>query len=58
MQTMFKKCPFKENGKLLKLFLSDLWASKFATGVWYPAEQNPARYKTPQNKILQGIRPH
>jgi hypothetical protein len=30
----------------------------FASGVWYPAEQNSVGYQTPQNKILGGMRPH
>jgi hypothetical protein len=46
MQTIFKKCPFTENGKLAKLFhliLRDL--------------NLPVRSDTPQNEILRGIRP-
>ncbi len=45
-QTIFKKCPFKENGKLSKLFRL------------VPRGLNlPAGSDTPQNKILRGIRP-
>ncbi len=46
MQTIFEKCPFKENGKLSKLFCLVL------RGLILPAGSD-----TPQNKILQGIRP-
>ncbi len=46
MQTIFKKCPFKENGKLLKLFCLILWGLN-----------SPVGSDTPQNKILRGIRP-
>jgi hypothetical protein len=42
----FEKCPFKKNGKLSKLFQLVPW------GLNLPAESD-----TPQNKILQGIRP-
>jgi hypothetical protein len=46
MQTIFKKCPFKENGKLLKLFCL------------IPRGPNlPVGSDTPQKKILRGIRP-
>jgi hypothetical protein len=46
MQMIFEKSPFKENGKLSKLFCL------------IPRGLNlPARSDTPQNKILWGIRP-
>jgi hypothetical protein len=46
MQPIFKNCPFKENGKLSKLF------RLVRRGLNLPAGSD-----TPQNKILQGIRP-
>jgi hypothetical protein len=46
MQTIFEKCPFKENGKLLKLFCLTLRGLNLSVGS-----------DTPQNKILKGIRP-
>jgi hypothetical protein len=46
MQTIFEKCPFKENGKLSKLFCLVLRGLIL-----------PAGCETPQNKILRGIRP-
>jgi hypothetical protein len=46
MQTIFKKCPFKENGKLLKLFCLILRGLNLPVGS-----------DTPQNKILRSIRP-
>ncbi len=46
MQTTFNKCPFKENGKLLKLFYLILRGLNLPVGS-----------DTPQNKILPGIRP-
>jgi hypothetical protein len=46
MQTIFEKCPFKENGKLSKLFRLVLWSLSL-----------PAGSDTPQNNILLGIRP-
>jgi hypothetical protein len=46
MQMIFEKCPFKENGKLSKLFRLVLWGLNL-----------PAGPDTPQNKILRGIRP-
>ncbi len=46
MQTIFEKCPFKENGKLSKLFRLVLQGFNL-----------PAGPDTPQNKILLGIRP-
>jgi hypothetical protein len=46
MQTIFKKCPFKENGKLSKLFRLVLRGLNLPEGS-----------DTPQNKILRGIRP-
>jgi hypothetical protein len=46
MQTIFKKWPFKENGKLSKLFRLVLWGLNF-----------PAGYQTPQNQVLRDIRP-
>jgi hypothetical protein len=46
MQTIFEKCPFKENGKLLKLFCLILRGLNLPVG-----------FDTPQNKILRGIRP-
>ncbi len=46
MQTIFEKCPFKENGKLSKLFRLILRGLNV-----------PVRSDTPQNKILRGIRP-
>jgi hypothetical protein len=46
MQTIFEKCPFKENAKLSKLFCL------------VPRGLNlPAGSDTPQNNILRGIRP-
>ncbi len=45
MQTIFEKCPFKENGKLSKLFRLVLRGLNL-----------PAGSDTPQNKILRGIR--
>jgi hypothetical protein len=45
MQTIFEKCPFKENGKLLKLFCLILRGLNLPVGS-----------DTPQNKILRGIR--
>jgi hypothetical protein len=45
-QMIFEKCPFKENGKLSKLFRQVLRGLNL-----------PAGSDTPQNKILQGIRP-
>ncbi len=47
MQTVFVKCPFKENGKLLKFFCLILRGLNLPVGS-----------DTPQNKILRGIRPH
>jgi hypothetical protein len=47
MQTIFEKCPFKENGKLSKLFHLILRGLNL-----------PAGSDTPQIKILRGIRPH
>jgi hypothetical protein len=58
MQTLFKKCPFKENGKLSKLFRLVPLGLNLPAGSDTPAEKNPAGYQTPQNKILRGIRPH
>ena len=46
MQTIFEKCPFKENGKLSKLFHLILRGPNLPVGS-----------DTPQNKILRGIRP-
>ncbi len=46
MQTIFKKCPFKENGKLSKLFRLVLRGLNLPMGS-----------DTLQNKILRGIRP-
>jgi hypothetical protein len=46
MQMIFEKCPFKENGKLSKLFCLVLRGLNL-----------PAGSDTPQNKILWGIRP-
>jgi hypothetical protein len=46
MQPIFEKCPFKENGKLSKLFRLVLRGLNL-----------PAGSDTPQNKILWGIRP-
>jgi hypothetical protein len=46
MQLIFEKCPFKEKGKLSKLFCLVLRGLNF-----------PAGSDTPQNKILRGIRP-
>jgi hypothetical protein len=59
MQTIFEKCPFKENGKLSKLFRlvprglnlpvgSDTPQNKILQ-VSNPAEEDPAGYQTPQN---------
>jgi hypothetical protein len=46
MQTIFEKCPFKEKGKLSKLFCL------------VPQGLNlPAGSDTLQNKILRGIKP-
>jgi hypothetical protein len=47
MQTIFKNCPFKENGKLSKYFRLVLRGLNLSAGS-----------DTPQNKILRGIRPH
>ncbi len=46
MQTIFKKCPFQEMGKLSKLFCLVLLGLNL-----------PAGSDIPQNKILRGIRP-
>jgi hypothetical protein len=46
MQTIFEKCPYKENGKLSKHFRLVLRGLNL-----------PARSDTLQNKILWGIRP-
>ncbi len=46
MQPIFEKCPYKENGKLSKLFRLVLRGLNL-----------PAGSDTPQNKILWGIRP-
>ena len=46
IQTIFEKCPFKENGKLSKLFRLILRGLNL-----------PVRSDTPQNKILRGIKP-
>jgi hypothetical protein len=46
MQPIFEKCPFKENGKLSKLFRLVLRGLNL-----------PAGSDTPQNKILRGSRP-
>jgi hypothetical protein len=46
MQPIFEKCPFKENGKLSKLFRLVLRGLNLPVGS-----------DTPQNKILRGIRP-
>ena len=46
MQMIFEKCPFKENGKLSKLFCLVLRGLNL-----------PAGSDTPQNNILLGIRP-
>jgi hypothetical protein len=46
MQAIFEKCPFKDNGKLLKLFCLILRGLNLPVGS-----------DTPQNKILRGIRP-
>ncbi len=67
MQTIFEKCPFKENGKLLKLFF---WFCRVLICQWGliphrtkscevsdPAEQDPAGYETLQNQVLRGIWP-
>jgi hypothetical protein len=56
MQTIFEKSPFKENGKLSKLFRLVL------QGLNLPAESDTPQNKilrgqTLQNKILWGIRP-
>jgi hypothetical protein len=59
MQPIFKKCPFKENGKPSKLFClvlrglilpagSDTHRTK-SCGVSGTTEQDPAGYQTPQN---------
>ncbi len=49
MQTIFEKCPFKENGKLSKLFRLVLRSINLSAGSDTP--------HTPQNKTLRGIRP-
>jgi hypothetical protein len=54
MQMIFKtKCPFKENGKLSKLFLlisGGLIPCRTKSGrASDPAEQDPAGYQTLQN---------
>ncbi len=46
MQTIFQKCHFEENGKLSKLFCLILWGLNFPVGP-----------DTPQNKIMQSVRP-
>ena len=46
MQTIFEQCPFKENGKLSKLFRLVLRGLNL-----------PAGSDTQQNNILLGIRP-
>ncbi len=46
MQTVLEKCPFKENGKLSKLFRLILRGLNLPVGS-----------DTPQNKIMRGIRP-
>jgi hypothetical protein len=46
METIFEKCPIKENGKLSKLFCLILRGLNL-----------PVRSDTLQNKILRGIRP-
>jgi hypothetical protein len=46
MKPIFEKCPFKENGKLSKLFLLVLRGLNLLAGS-----------DNPQNKILWGIRP-
>jgi hypothetical protein len=46
MQTFFKECLFKDNGKLSKLFRLVLQGLNL-----------PAGSDTPQNKILRDIRP-
>jgi hypothetical protein len=67
MQTVFEKCPFKKNGKLLKLFCLILRSLNCQWGliprrtksceVSDPAEQDPAGYHSPRNQVLRGIRP-
>jgi hypothetical protein len=67
MQTIFEKCPFKENGKLSKSFRLILWGLNLTLGsdspqnksceVSDPAEQHPAGYQTPRNQVLRDIRP-
>jgi hypothetical protein len=47
MQLIFENCPFKEKGKLSKLFRLVLRGLNL-----------PAGSDTPQNKILRGIKPH
>ncbi len=46
MQTIFKKCPFKENGKLAKLFRQVLRGLNL-----------PAGSDIPQKKVVRGIKP-
>ena len=67
METIFEKCPFKESGKLSKLFrlipgiLICQWAliprRTKSCDVSDPAEQDPAGYQTQRNQVLRGIRP-
>jgi hypothetical protein len=67
MQSIFEKCPFKDNGKLSKCFRLVLRGLNLPAGsdtpqkksCWVsdPAEQDPAGYQTPQNKVLRSIKP-
>jgi hypothetical protein len=54
---IFKKCPFKENGKLSKLFHLVPQGLNLPAGSDAPQNKLLRGYQTPQNKILQGIRP-
>ncbi len=49
-QTIFEKCPFKEKGKLSKLFRLFLWGLKGSDIPQdFVLQQDPAVYQTPRN---------
>jgi hypothetical protein len=58
MKMIFEKCPFKENGKLSKLFCLLLWGliphRTKSCRVSDPVEQDPAGYQTPKELSLVG----
>jgi hypothetical protein len=58
MQTIFEKCPFKENGKLSKRFRLVLRGLNLPAGSDTPQNKILRGIRPPQNKILRGIRPH